>query len=273
MNDFFFLKVKVNAGQNGHQLKKKLEQLLWQQVHLKLLQTCRLTGALVRQQGVKAASPLWSDRALCSPTASRIPFLTPVASKNKTAASLAWSSNPFKFPFLCWNPLKHKILLFADTVLSQHKGGKVLQICATFPAGAINACGWSMVRSAVSGVYSVAEAVVYRLGIEYHGYLSYLPHLHPSEAPAYTVHCSSTFHSLLLLRNKWNIWAVRLVKSLAGTSLKLSLVCMLMLNNLFKSYLQMSRLYPNCLVAVTPWRQVSDTKIHPLIMISHSSST
>ena len=124
-------------------------------------------------------------------------------------------------------------------------------------------------RSAVSAVQSVVGTTVYRLCTEYCGCLSYLPHLHPLEDPAYTVNCSSAFCSLLLSRNERSLTCYI---SCWHISLKHSLVCMLILNNLFKSYLQMSRLYPNCLIAVTPWRQVSDNKIHPLITISHSSS-
>lgn len=127
-------------------------------------------------------------------------------------------------------------------------------------------------RSAVSAVQSVVGTTVYRLCTEYCGCLSYLPHLHPLEDPAYSK--LQVCFSFPITVKEWakHLSCLTCYISSWHISLKHSLVCMLILNNLFKSYLQMSRLYPNCLIALTPWRQVSENKIHPLIMISHSSS-
>lgn len=180
---------------------------------------------------------------------------------------------PFQDSFSLWYPLKQKTLLCLNIILSQHKGAEALWICAAFPAGTVISHRWRKVK--ICSV-SCAECCRNNCLQTLHRilWMSVLP-------PTFTSFRRSCLYSKLQLCFSFPITVKEWAKHLScltcyiscwHISLKHSLVCMLILNNLFKSYLQMSRLYLNCLIAVTPWRQVSDNKIHPLITISHSSS-
>lgn len=98
---------------------------------------------------------------------------------------------------------------------------RLIKICAIFSQLVQLSHRWSRVRSAVSGVHSAVGALftdsvrnIVDICLTSHVYI-----LQKIIYTAYTVNSSSAFHPLLLLRNKQNIWAVWLVKSLSGTSL------------------------------------------------------